>query len=211
MAHPSNPSQIWTHAWKSYLPARAIVMARKAPSLPPPSNNPLLIHNINVLGEGNPHAELVFVGESLGDEEDLLGRPFVGEAGQLLDRMIAAMGLKREQVYIASIVKCRPEYPNPEAVETQKYGPFMASHLAKMRPKVIVALGKFAAQTLLQSDDQISTLRGKFYPYGETLSNIQVMPTFDPSYLLQNPASKRETWADLQQVAKVLGIVIPKR
>jgi uracil-DNA glycosylase family 4 len=165
-----------------------------------------------VLGEGNPHAELVFVGEGPGEQEDLLGRPFMGKSGQLLNRMIEAMGLKREHVYIVNVVKCRPpEHRNPEPEEIKECSPFLARQLAQIQPKVIVALGKSAAQTLLQSKEQISTLRGKFYPYGDNLNNIQIMPTFDPSYLLKNPASKREAWADLQQVAKALGIVIPKR
>jgi len=179
-----------------------------------------------VLGEGNPHAELVFIGESPGEQEDLQGRPFVGEAGQLLDKMIQAMGLKRHQVYLTNVVKCRPpDDRTPEPGEIRECSPFLARQLAQIQPKIIVALGKQATQTLLHSEASISELRGKFHPStgAGTQGNShnapqssphllpQIMPTFDPAYLLKNPASKREVWSDLQQVAKALGIEIPKR
>jgi DNA polymerase len=162
-----------------------------------------------VVGEGNPTAELVFVGEGPGEQEDLQGRPFVGKAGQLLDRMIQAMGLQREQVYICNVVKCRPPgNRNPEPDEITACDPFLARQLDVIRPKIVVALGKFAAQTLLQTQTPISRLRGSFHPFR---NGAKLMPTFHPAYLLRNPESKRETWADLQQVARELGLEIPKR
>jgi DNA polymerase len=161
-----------------------------------------------VVGEGNPQAELVFVGEGPGEQEDLQGRPFVGKAGQLLDRMIQAMGLQREQVYICNVVKCRPPgNRNPEPDEIEACGQFLARQLDVIHPKVVVALGKFAAQTLLQTEAPISKLRGHFHSY----RGAKLMPTFHPAYLLRNPDSKREAWADLQQVAAELGIEVPKR
>lgn len=162
-----------------------------------------------VVGEGNPQAELVFVGEGPGEQEDAQGRPFVGKAGQLLDRMIQAMGISREQVYLCNVVKCHPPgNRNPEADEIEACSPFLARQLDVIRPKVVVALGKFAAQTLLQTDAPISKLRGNFFPYR---NGAKLMPTFHPSYLLRSPESKREAWEDLQKVAGELGIVIPKR
>lgn len=164
--------------------------------------------NTIVLGEGSPTARLVFVGEGPGEQEDLQGRPFVGKAGQLLDRMIAAIGLKREEVFIANVVKCRPPgNRNPEPDEIQTCSPFLFRQLDLIRPEVIVALGKFAAQTLLQTEERISTLRGRFHSYRGT----QLMPTFHPSYLLRNPSSKREAWEDLQKVAHHLKLEIPQR
>jgi uracil-DNA glycosylase family 4 len=161
-----------------------------------------------VIGEGNPHAELMFIGEGPGENEDLEGRPFVGKAGQLLDKMIEAMGLKREQVYIANVVKCRPPgNRDPEPDEVQACAQFLFRQVSSIQPKVIVALGKFAAQTLLQSETPISRLRGNFHIYG----GFKLMPTFHPSYLLRSPSSKKEVWADLQLVAKELGIEIPRK
>ncbi|MFL5812923.1 MAG: uracil-DNA glycosylase [Bdellovibrionia bacterium] len=162
-----------------------------------------------VVGEGSPNAELVFVGESPGEQEDQQGRPFVGKAGQLLDRMIQAMGLQREQVYLCNVIKCHPPgNRNPEADEIAACSPFLARQLDVIRPKVVVALGKFAAQTLLQTEAPISKLRGNFFPYR---NGAKLMATFHPAYLLRNPESKREAWEDLQQVAAELGIKIPKR
>lgn len=159
-----------------------------------------------VLGEGNPKARLVFVGEGPGEQEDIQGRPFVGNAGQLLDRMIAAIGLERSQVHILNVVKCRPPgNRNPEPDEIESCSPFLYRQLDIIQPQVIVALGKFAAQTLLQTDEKISRIRGQFRPYRGAL----LMPTFHPSFLLRNPASKREAWEDLKKVAKELGLEIP--
>ncbi len=161
-----------------------------------------------VFGEGNSQAQLVFVGEGPGEQEDIQGRPFVGKAGQLLDRMIDAIGLHRDQVYIANVVKCRPPgNRNPELDEIEQCSPFLYRQLDILRPKVVVALGKFAAQTLLQTDQRISQLRGKFYSY----RGAKLMPTFHPAFLLRNPEAKREAWQDLQTVARELELEIPKK
>lgn len=156
-----------------------------------------------VPGEGNPKAELVFVGEAPGEQEDLQGRPFIGRAGQLLEKMIEAMGLKRDQVFICNVVKCRPPgNRNPEPDEIAACSPFLHRQLDTIRPKVVVALGKFAAQTLLQTETPISKLRGQFHEF----RGAKLMPTFHPAYLLRNPPSKREAWEDLKTVAKELGL-----
>jgi DNA polymerase len=148
------------------------------------------------------------VGEGPGENEDLQGRPFVGKAGQLLDKMIEAMGLSREQVYIANVVKCRPPgNRDPEPDEVSACSPFLHRQVAAIQPKIIVALGKFAAQTLLGTETPITRLRGEF----QTYRGVKLMPTFHPSYLLRNPSSKKEAWADLQSVAKELGIELPKK
>lgn len=160
-----------------------------------------------VFGEGDPNARLMFVGEGPGADEDAQGRPFVGKAGQLLDRMIEAMGLKRSQVYIANVVKCRPPgNRNPEPDEVESCSPYLLAQIAAVEPEVIVALGKFAAQTLLNTSEGILKIRGKFREYGK----IQVMPTLHPAYLLRNPDAKREAWQDLQSVAQKLGLEIPR-
>jgi uracil-DNA glycosylase len=167
-----------------------------------------------VIGEGNPRARLVFVGEGPGEQEDVQGRPFVGKAGQLLDRMIEAMGLKRSDVFILNVVKCRPPgNRNPEPDEIESCGPFLYRQLDAIRPEVIVALGKFAAQTLLKTEERISSLRGRFHgiPRSGQISGAKLMPTFHPAYLLRNPASKREAWDDLKKVAQELGLEIPKK
>jgi DNA polymerase len=155
-----------------------------------------------VFGVGNPHAELVFVGEGPGAEEDAQGIPFVGKAGQLLTKMIEAMGFARDDVYICNVVKCRPPgNRNPEPDEIASCEPFLRAQLGAIGPKAVVALGKFAAQTLLRDDTPISRLRGKWREY----CGIKLMPTFHPAYLLRNPAEKRNAWADLQQVMKHFG------
>jgi len=161
-----------------------------------------------VVGEGSPTADLVFVGEGPGATEDETGRPFVGKAGQLLEKMVQAMGLSREQVFICNVIKCRP--PNnrdPLEEEINACESYLFRQLDVIQPKVIVALGKFAAQTLLKTDQRISQLRGKSFSYRGT----QLIPTFHPSFLLRNPSAKKEVWADLQKVAVELGIEIPKR
>lgn len=155
-----------------------------------------------VFGVGNPDARLMFVGEGPGADEDEQGEPFVGRAGQLLTQIIKAMGLAREDVYIANVVKCRPPgNRNPEPDEIEACSPFLHAQIASIRPTVIVALGKFAAQTLLRTETPISRLRGQFHALGE----VAVMPTFHPSYLLRNPAAKREVWEDMKLVLKKLG------
>ncbi|PLX77875.1 MAG: DNA polymerase [Desulfuromonas sp.] len=152
-----------------------------------------------VFGVGNPDAEIVFVGEGPGREEDLRGEPFVGEAGRLLDRIIQAMGFQRSDVYICNVVKCRPpRNRDPEAEEIAACEPFLQRQLAAIRPRVIVALGKFAAQTLLQSQTPISRLRGRWAEY----HGIPLMPTFHPAYLLRTPSGKRDVWEDMKQVMK---------
>jgi uracil-DNA glycosylase len=156
-----------------------------------------------VFGVGNPNAEIMFVGEGPGADEDVQGIPFVGKAGQLLTKMIeAGMGLRRDEVYIANVVKCRPPgNRNPEPDEIATCEPFLFRQIESIQPKVIVALGKFAAQTLLKVDTPIGRLRGHQYDYrGTTL-----IPTFHPSFLLRSPAFKREAWDDLKLALKVLG------
>jgi len=155
-----------------------------------------------VFGVGSQTAELVFVGEGPGEEEDRQGIPFVGAAGQLLTKMIGAMGFTRDEVYILNVVKCRPpNNRNPEPDEITACEPFMQAQLASLKPKVIVTLGKFAAQTLLRDSTSITRLRGKWKEY----CGIKLMPTFHPAYLLREPDRKKEVWGDLQEVMKVFG------
>lgn len=155
-----------------------------------------------VYGSGNPRAELVFVGEGPGEEEDKQGIPFVGAAGQLLTKMIEAMKYSRDDVYICNVVKCRPPgNRNPEPDEIRACEPFLQAQLRIIKPKVIVALGKFAAQTLLRDDTAITRLRGQWRQY----EGIDLMPTFHPAYLLRSPDEKKKAWMDLQEVMKKLG------
>jgi len=155
-----------------------------------------------VFGVGNPGAELVFVGEGPGAEEDKQGMPFVGTAGQLLTKMIHAMKLARDEVYICNVIKCRPpNNRNPEPDEIEACEPFLRRQLQAIQPKVIVALGKFAAQTLLCDTTPITRLRGQWRSY----QHIALMPTFHPAYLLRQPADKKLAWMDLQEVLRHLG------
>ena len=157
-------------------------------------------HNL-VFGEGNPEADLVFVGEAPGADEDAQGRPFVGRAGQLLTKIIDAMGLKREEVYICNILKCRPPgNRNPQPEEIAPCEPFLIRQLEAIRPRVICALGTFAAHTLLKSEAPISVLRGRFHSY----QGIPLMPTYHPAYLLRNPGAKKQVWEDVQIIMKTL-------
>jgi len=161
-----------------------------------------------VFGVGAPHARLVFVGEAPGKDEDLQGEPFVGEAGQLLTKIIQAMGLERRQVYICNVLKCRPpNNRNPLPAEIEQCQPFLLRQLRAIGPGAIVALGTFAAQTLLGTKEPISKLRGRFHDY----HGIPLMPTFHPAFLLRNAAMKREVWEDMQQVMKLLGMVVPDK
>jgi uracil-DNA glycosylase family 4 len=154
-----------------------------------------------VFGVGNPSAELMFVGEAPGADEDMKGEPFVGRAGQLLTKIIEAMGLKREDVYIANVIKCRPpENRNPEPDEVETCEPFLFRQIDVIRPKVVVALGKFAAQGLLRTVDPISRLRGRVFDY----RGAKLIPTFHPAYLLRNPSSKRDVWEDMKLVKTLL-------
>ena len=154
-----------------------------------------------VFGVGSVNARLMFVGEGPGADEDAQGVPFVGRAGQLLTDIIKAMGLQRDDVYIANVVKCRPPgNRNPEPDEIEPCEPFLMRQMDVIKPAVVVALGKFAAQTLLKTTEPISRLRGEFRQVG----NYRVMPTFHPSYLLRNPSAKREVWQDMKRVMGVL-------
>lgn len=154
-----------------------------------------------VFGAGNPRAKLVFVGEAPGEEEDLQGKPFVGRAGQLLTKIIGAMGLSREEVYIANIIKCRPPMNrNPEPEEIASCEPFLIEQIQSLRPKIICTLGTFAAKTLLSTTEKISQLRGHFHSY----HGIKVMATFHPAYLLRNPGQKRLVWEDMQKIMEEL-------
>jgi len=160
-----------------------------------------------VFGEGNPHAALVFVGEGPGHEEDLQGRPFVGEAGQLLtDIIVKGMQIAREDVYICNVVKCRPpENRNPELDEIEACGPFLRKQLKAIAPKVIVTLGNVPTKMLLNTKEGITKLRGNW----QTYEGIPVMPTFHPAYLLRSPGEKKKVWEDIQQVMVRLGMAVP--
>ena len=152
-----------------------------------------------VFGTGNPEAKLVFVGEGPGGEEDIQGKPFVGPAGQLLTRIINSINLTREEVYIANIIKCRPpQNRNPEPDEIKACEPFLIKQLDAIQPKIICALGTFAAQTLLETDEKISRLRGRFIDY----RNTKLIATFHPAYLLRNAQKKREVWEDMKMIRK---------
>ena len=154
-----------------------------------------------VFGVGNPNADLMFVGEAPGADEDVQGVPFVGRAGQLLTKIIEAIGLTREDVYIANVIKCRPpQNRNPEPDEIETCEPFLFQQIDVIKPKVIVALGKFAAQTLLRSEEPISRLRGRVFDY----RGSKLLPTFHPAYLLRNPSSKREVREDMKLVKTLL-------
>ncbi|MEN6330618.1 MAG: uracil-DNA glycosylase [Smithella sp.] len=154
-----------------------------------------------VFGDGNPQAKIVFVGEAPGADEDEQGKPFVGRAGQLLTKIIEAMGLSREEVYICNILKCRPpQNRNPLPEEIAACEPFLKQQLKIISPQIICALGTFAAKTLLKTDVPISVLRGRFHYY----EGIKLMPTYHPAYLLRNPAAKKTVWEDVQLIMKEL-------
>ena len=154
-----------------------------------------------VFGVGNPDADLMFVGEAPGADEDIQGIPFVGRAGQLLTKIIEAINLSRNDVYIANVIKCRPPgNRNPEQDEVDTCEPFLFQQIDVIKPKVIVALGTFAARALLRTLDPISRLRGRVYDY----RGAKLIPTFHPAFLLRNPASKREVWEDMKLVRKLL-------
>ncbi len=150
-----------------------------------------------VFGEGNKDAKLMLIGEGPGYDEDVQGRPFVGKAGQLLTKILQSIHVQREEVYITNIVKCRPpQNRNPEPDEIESCYPFLLRQIRAIRPKMIVALGKVAAQTLLKTDTTITALRGKFFD----LPGIKVIPTYHPAYLLRNPERKREVWEDMKRI-----------
>jgi DNA polymerase len=170
-----------------------------------------------VYGVGNPRADLMFVGEGPGADEDAQGEPFVGRAGQLLNNMIKAMGLQREEVYIANVVKCRPpSNRTPEPEECDTCSPFLMRQIAAIKPKVIVALGATAAKNLLAMNSSLGDLRGRFYDFKPAGSDpswpgARLAVTYHPAYLLRDPRQKGEAWKDLQMVMKYLGIEPPKK
>jgi uracil-DNA glycosylase len=154
-----------------------------------------------VFGVGNPNADLMFVGEAPGADEDLQGIPFVGRAGQLLTKIIEAIGLTRDQVYIANVIKCRPpENRNPDPDEVETCEPFLFQQIDSIQPKVVVALGTFAAKALLKTQDSISRLRGRVYDY----RGAKLIPTFHPAFLLRSPERKRDVWEDMKKVRALL-------
>ncbi len=161
-----------------------------------------------VFGVGNMNADLMFVGEGPGADEDEQGEPFVGRAGQLLNNMISAMGLKREDVYIANVVKCRPPgNRTPEKDECDICSPFLLRQIETIQPKVIVALGAVAAKNLLAMNDSMANLRGRWYDF----RGSKLAVTYHPAYLLRDPRQKKETWKDLQMVMKYLGLKSPPK
>jgi uracil-DNA glycosylase len=161
-----------------------------------------------VFGVGNPKAELMFIGEAPGADEDQQGEPFVGRAGQLLNNMIKAMGLRREDVYIANIIKCRPPgNRTPERDECETCSPFLMRQIATIQPKAIVALGAVAAKTLLAINAPMSEFRGRWFDFRGT----KLAVTYHPAFLLRDPRQKKETWKDLQMVMKELGMAIPAK
>jgi DNA polymerase len=154
-----------------------------------------------VFGVGNPDADLMFVGEAPGADEDIQGEPFVGRAGQLLTKIIEAIGLRREDVYIANVLKCRPpSNRNPEPDEVVQCEPFLMRQIDAVKPKVIVALGKFGAQCLLKTNDPITRMRGREYKFRDAV----LIPTYHPAYLLRTPSAKREVWEDMKRVRELL-------
>jgi DNA polymerase len=154
-----------------------------------------------VFGVGNPNADLMFVGEAPGADEDIQGEPFVGRAGQLLTKIIEAIGLRREDVYIANVIKCRPPgNRNPEPDEVEQCEPFLFRQIDIIKPKVIVALGKFGAQCLLKTDAPITRIRGREFSYRGAV----LIPTYHPAYLLRTPSAKRDVWEDMKRVRAIL-------
>jgi uracil-DNA glycosylase len=161
-----------------------------------------------VFGVGNPKADLMFIGEAPGADEDEQGEPFVGRAGQLLNNMIKAMGLQREDVYIANIIKCRPPgNRTPERDECETCSPFLMRQISVIKPKVIVALGAVAAKTLLAINAPMTELRGRWYDFRGT----KLAVTYHPAFLLRDPRQKKEAWKDLQRVMKELALPIPTK
>jgi DNA polymerase len=161
-----------------------------------------------VFGVGNSRADLMFIGEAPGADEDQQGEPFVGRAGQLLNNMIKAMGLRREDVYIANIIKCRPPgNRTPERDECETCSPFLMRQIAAIKPKAIVALGAVAAKTLLAINAPMSEFRGRWFDFRGT----KLAVTYHPAFLLRDPRQKKETWKDLQMVMKELGMAIPAK
>lgn len=161
-----------------------------------------------VFGVGNPNAEIMFIGEAPGADEDEQGEPFVGRAGQLLNNMIKAMGIQREDVYIANVIKCRPPgNRTPEPAECGVCSPFLLKQIDVIQPKVIVALGAVAAKTLLALNDTMANMRGKWHDF----RGYPLAVTYHPAYLLRDPRQKAAAWQDLQMVMKRLGMAVPQK
>jgi len=161
-----------------------------------------------VFAVGNPRADIMFVGEAPGADEDIQGEPFVGRAGQLLNNMISAMGIRREDVYIANIIKCRPPgNRTPDREECDTCSPFLMRQIEVVKPKILVALGAVAAKTLLGVNDAMINLRGRIYDF----KNTKLAVTYHPAYLLRDPRQKKEAWKDLQMVMNYLGMPMPKQ
>ena len=159
-----------------------------------------------VFGVGNPHASIMFVGEAPGFNEDQKGEPFVGAAGKLLNDLLTSANLSREQIYIANVIKCRPpNNRNPEPDEIATCEPFLFRQLESIEPKVVIALGAFAARTLLKTDAPISRLRGRVFDF----RGAKLIPTFHPSFLLRSPGYKREAWDDLKMALSLMGRPVP--
>ncbi len=176
-----------------------------------------------VFGDGNEKAQIMFVGEAPGEEEDLQGLPFVGRSGQLLTKIIEAMGLQRPDVYIANVVKCRPpNNRNPKPEEITCCSPFLNHQIDIIQPKVIICLGTFAAQTLLCSEEKITALRKKFHPWPNQnyrsryqnsiqAGSVKLLATYHPAYLLRNPEMKKEVWEDMKMVMGLLGLALKNK
>ena len=159
-----------------------------------------------VVGSGDPDADLMFVGEAPGFHEDKQGVPFVGQAGKLLETLLGEIGLSRQAVYIANVIKCRPPgNRNPEPDEVAQCEPFLFQQVDTIKPKVIVALGKFAAQCLLRTTDPITRIRGKEFTYRDAI----LIPTYHPAYLLRNPSAKKDVWEDMKRVRDLLSASRP--
>jgi DNA polymerase len=201
---PAHPADIKLHTGLSTTDKRQRLEQLAAEFEADPKVQALRPPNTNlVFGEGDPDAKLMFIGEGPGEQEDRTGRPFVGPAGELLDKMITAMGLSREQVYIANVVKYRPpnnRTPTPEEAAVQ--GPYLAKQVAIIHPTVLVALGGAAAKYALQSTTGITRLRGTWAQFTHTDPTLPIMPTFHPAYLLRSytPDNRKKVWADLQAV-----------
>jgi uracil-DNA glycosylase family 4 len=160
-----------------------------------------------VFGEGSPHARLVFVGEAPGMDEDLTGKPFVGQAGRLLTDIIKAMGLTRDEVYICNIIKCHPpRNRDPERDEIEMCLPFLETQLSLIQPEIICAIGRISAQSLVREDFKITRERGQW----QSFRGIPLMPTYHPAYLLRYPQAKKDVWDDMQQIMKKLGLKDPR-
>jgi DNA polymerase len=186
-------------------PATAVERLRVLKELIGPGCDRCKLHQLGrrqvVFGVGNPDANLMFVGEAPGADEDVQGIPFVGRAGQLLTKIIEAIGLARDDVYIANVIKCRPpQNRNPEQDEVETCEPFLFEQIDAIHPRVIVALGTFAARALLRTIDPISRLRGRVFEY----RGSRLIPTFHPAFLLRNPGAKREVWEDMKLVKRLL-------